>query len=49
MGRQYEHISTCGIDYYGLLSYYPGECTDSMVEEGVGNHRISKNQDIGLP
>ena len=37
MGRQYEYVFVGNSNYYGFLSYYPGECVDQVAEKGVNN------------
>ena len=35
MDRQYEHVFVGDSNYYGFLSYYPGECIDQVAEERI--------------
>jgi len=32
--RQYKYVFVGDSNYYGLLSYYPGECIDQVAEKG---------------
>jgi hypothetical protein len=37
MDRQYKYVFVGDSNYYGFLSYCPGECIDQVAEEGVNN------------
>jgi hypothetical protein len=35
MDRQYKYVFVGDSNYYGFLSYCPGECIDQVAEEGI--------------
>jgi hypothetical protein len=37
MDRQYKYVFVGDSNYYGFLSYCPGECIDQVAEKGVNN------------
>jgi len=42
MDRQYEYDSVGDSNYYGFLSYCPGECVDQVAEKRINNDRRQK-------
>jgi len=38
MDCQYKYVFVGDSNYYGFLSYCPGECVDQVAEEGIINH-----------
>jgi hypothetical protein len=42
MDRQYQYVFAGDSNYYGFLSYCPGECIDQVAEERVNNKETKR-------